>query len=69
MERLQSQLAAGEPLSVGFADQSLLHTHCICGEFDVYPFALLVDVTDPSLANLDHRDAWKRTTYGALQDE
>jgi hypothetical protein len=69
MERLQSQLAAGEPLSVGFADQSLLHTHCVCGDFDVGLFALLSDVTDPNLANLDHRDAWERTTYGTLWDD
>jgi hypothetical protein len=66
MEQLQNQLLRGESLSVGFAEQDLLQTHCICGSFGGYPLETLSDVTNPDIANLD---IWERATYGVLLED
>jgi hypothetical protein len=65
MEQLRNHLLRGEPLSVRFAEQDLLQTHCICGSFGRFPLAILSDATNPDIANLD---IWERATYGALSD-
>jgi len=49
MQQLRDQLDRGESLAVGYVEQDLLKTHCICGRFEDHPLALVDDVTDPTL--------------------
>jgi hypothetical protein len=66
MATLQQQLAEGRSLEVGYAKNSLLHAHCACHNFGGFSLALLSEVMDPQLANLD---VWGRASYGATMGE
>jgi hypothetical protein len=66
MDVLHEQLTEGKSLEVGYAKNDLLYPHCACHSFGEYTLAVLSQVMDPQLANLD---IWGRASYGALIED
>jgi hypothetical protein len=65
-DALHEQLTEGRSLEVGYATHGLLHAHCACHSFCEFPLALLLEVMDTELADLE---VWGRANYGAFIDE